>query len=87
LKKDPRSWVCKGLRKLTIVIPLLSRATSQTLIPDRLYQLEGLERLSLYKDIMFKGGNGFLQFRLESGLDRPKTWRRLRIFETPKVQT
>jgi len=95
IEEDARPWVCTGLKKLTVSFtilsgPLLSKATVEAKMMDRLSQLQGLERLKLPKGVVFTPPNGLgndqLRFQMESGLDRLKTLKRLQIFEAPVGQ-
>ncbi|GJJ74670.1 hypothetical protein EMPS_07028 [Entomortierella parvispora] len=88
IHEDPRPWVCTGLKELKVMFRLVSDAKDEALILHRVCQLEGLEKLSLREEVeaskTLDRDCGHLQLRLENGLDRLKTLKRLRVFQAPE---
>jgi len=95
IEEDPRPWVCTGLKEMTVSLlvfsgPVSVKAKVEARIMDRLCQLEGLERLKLPQATLVMSRDLWtaspLRFRMESGLNKMKTLRRLRSFEAPVGQ-
>lgn len=96
IREDPRPWVCTDLRELTVSFyirsgpPFSVDATIETMMLDRLSQLEKLERLQFPSCTVITSPDGWgtdpFRIRMEFGLDRLKTLKRLQSFEAPVGQ-